>query len=257
MTDEAGGSGAGALVTGGGSGIARAACDILAGHGYRVAVVDVDGQAAAETATELNAHYGADSASAFPCDVSDGAAVATTVADAVGWAGSLALAINAAAVEGPGRRMADYPDEDWHRVIAVNLTGVWHSTKQELVHMLAGGGGAIVNVSSTAGLGGAPRMSAYAAAKHGVIGLTRTAALEYGRSGVRVNAVCPGFTLTPMIDRFTGGSDEILERMAASSPLGRGADPREVAEAAVWLASPAASYVNGAVLSADGGFTAG
>lgn len=243
------------LVTGGGSGIGRAACHLLAEEAGRVAVLDLDAGAAAQTADDINAQFPG-RARAFPCDVGDAAAVSSAVSAVVDWAGQLHAAINAAGIEGPSKRIVDYPDEDWHRVIRVNLDGAWYCTRNELAAMLPHGYGAIVNVSSTAGLGGGYRMAAYSASKHGVIGITRTAAIEYGRSGIRVNAVCPGFTLTPMIDRFTGGDDSIKQRMLETSPLGRGADPAEVAAAAVWLCSDAASFVNGAVLAADGGFTA-
>lgn len=243
------------LVTGGGSGIGRAACQMLAAEGGRVAVLDVDEAAAAETVADIHARFPG-RARAFPCDVGDADAVAATITGVVEWAGQLHAAINAAGIEGPSKRIVDYPDEDWHRVIRVNLDGAWYCTRNELSVMLPHAYGAIVNVSSTAGLGGGYRMAAYSASKHGVIGITRTAAIEYGRSGIRVNAVCPGFTLTPMIDRFTGGDDSIRQRMVETSPLGRGANPSEIAAAAVWLCSDAASFVNGAILAADGGFSA-
>src|SRR5205823_12358210 len=131
------------------------------------------------------------------------------------------------------------------RALAVNLTGVWLCMKYELQQMLAQASGSIVNTASTAGLTGAPRMPAYAATKHGVIGLTKSAALEYAKRGIRVNAVCPGYTQTPMIDRWTAERPFLREALLASEPVGRAAAPEEIAEAVIWLSSPAAAYVTG------------
>jgi NAD(P)-dependent dehydrogenase (short-subunit alcohol dehydrogenase family) len=151
---------------------------------------------------------------------------------------------------------ADYTEEDWDRVIRVNLTGVWLCMKYEIAQMLKQGGGAIVNTASGAGLVAVPRMPAYVASKHGVVGLTRTAALEYAKAGIRVNAVCPGAIQTPMVERVTSRRPGMVERMAVAMPIGRMGKPEEIAEAVVWLCSDAASFVTGHAMSVDGGAVA-
>ena len=150
---------------------------------------------------------------------------------------------------------ADYPDERWHQVIAINLTGVWLCMKYELAQMLHQGAGAIVNTASDAGLVGLPGNAAYVASKHGVVGLTKTSALEYAQQGIRVNCVCPGYIATPMT--APGMQDpERLARIIASEPVGRVGQPEEVAEAVVWLCSEAASFVTGHTMTVDGGYVA-
>jgi NAD(P)-dependent dehydrogenase (short-subunit alcohol dehydrogenase family) len=185
-------------------------------------------------------------------DVTDGAAVDQLVASVVEQHGRLDVAVNAAGVAGVWTNLVDDDPAEWDRTIAVNLTGVYRCVRAELTAMLAAGRGSIVNVASAGGAMGIPGLAAYAASKHGVIGLTRSAALEVARTGVRVNAVMPGSTRTPML-AASMGSDEAMEKMARTSPNGRLADPTEIAQAIVWLASDEASYVTGEALAVDGG----
>jgi NAD(P)-dependent dehydrogenase (short-subunit alcohol dehydrogenase family) len=154
-------------------------------------------------------------------------------------------------------RVADYPLDAWAAVIGVNLTGVWLCMKHQIPAMLAGGGGSIVNVASVAGVLGFPHYAAYSASKHGVIGLTRTAALEYARTGIRVNAVCPAFTRTPMVEAMVGGDAEREQKLVDGMPGGRLGTPLEVAESIAYLCSPAAGFTNGHALVLDGGLSIG
>ena len=168
----------------------------------------------------------------------------------------LDLAFNNAGIEGsPGPIHLGEPD-DWQRLLDVNVTGVWHCLRHEIPAMLERGGGAIVNASSVAGLVAFAGFGAYGATKHAVLGMTKAAALDYFAAGIRVNAVCPGLIDTEMIERLTGGEDRARDAMAASEPSGRMGAPSEVAEAVVWLCSPAASYVTGVALPVDGGHVA-
>ena len=243
-----------ALVTGAASGIGRAAALAFAAAGARVVIADVDRAGGEETA-RLAADDGGE-AMVVDCDVSRAADAEGAVRAAVATWGRLDCAFNNAGIEGVFARTADYSEADWARALAVNLTGIWLCMKYEIRQMLDQGGGAIVNTASTAGLTGAPRMPAYAATKHGVIGLTKSAALEYAQRGIRVNAICPGYTQTPMIDRWTAERPWLREALQRSEPVGRAAQPAEMAAAALWLCSPAASYVTGVALPVDGGFTA-
>ena len=241
-----------ALVTGGGSGIGRAAALAFARAGARVVVSDVDPEKGVETVRMMPAP-----STFIPADVSLRPEVEQLIGRAVDLYGRLDCAFNNAAVEGAIARMHEYPDEVWDRLIGVNLKGTWLCMKYELRQMLKQGKGAIVNTSSTAGhVGSRGRMSAYIASKHGVLGLTRTAAVEYGAQGIRVNALCPGAIRTPMTDRLLGADPERAERMAQFIPMARFGTPDEVAEAAVWLCSDDAAYVNGLALPIDGGYLA-
>ena len=244
-----------ALVTGSGSGIGRATALAFAREGAKVVVSDVTVEGGEET-VRLVKQAGGD-AIFVKADVSNPADVEALVNKAVQTYGRLDCAHNNAGVPGPNKAIPDITQESWDRVIAINLTGVWLCMKFEIAQMLKNGGGAIVNTSSDAGLIGLRRGGAYVASKHGVIGLTKTAALEYAKSGIRVNAVCPGPIDTPML-RGPGGepSSRFIDRMVAAQPGGRLGQPGEIAEAAVWLCSDAASFVTGHALPVDGGYMA-
>jgi NAD(P)-dependent dehydrogenase (short-subunit alcohol dehydrogenase family) len=241
-----------ALVTGAASGLGRACSVALGAAGASVVVADVDADGGAETVGLVDGP-----AEFVATDVTDPDAVAAMVGHAVERFGRLDAAVNNAGTTGTGAPVADYSLEDWNRTLALNLTGVFLCMKHEIPAMLAGGdGGAIVNMSSGAGLVGFPGLPAYVASKHGVVGLTRAAALEYVQQGIRVNAVCPGSTRTPMLEAFMGGDPTIEKMMEKSAPIGRLGRPEEIAEAVVWLCSDAASFVVGHALAVDGGAVA-
>jgi NAD(P)-dependent dehydrogenase (short-subunit alcohol dehydrogenase family) len=189
-------------------------------------------------------------------DVARADEVETLVKQTVTAYGRLDCAHNNAGVEGRLASTAEYTEEEWDRVIAVNLKGIWLCMKYEIAHMLTHGRGAIVNTASGLGLVGLAMYPAYSASKHGVVGLTKTAALEYAKSGIRVNAICPGVVQTPMIDRVLGQHPHLAELLTAAEPIGRLGRPEEMAEAAVWLCSDAASFVTGHAMAVDGGYLA-
>lgn len=240
-----------ALVTGGGSGIGRATALTFAREGARVVVSDVVVDSGEETVQGIQAAGG--TALFVQTDVSHASEVESLVSQTVATYGQLDYAHNNAGTEGRPDMTTDYTEEAWDRVMAINLTGVWLCMKYEILQMLTQGGGAIVNTSSAAGLVGFRRASAYVASKHGVVGLTKTAALEYAKSGVRVNAVCPGAIDTPMMGRITDHRPHTAAKMASAEPIGRMGSPQEIAEAVVWLCSDAASFVMGHAMSVDGG----
>ncbi|HEY8546517.1 MAG TPA: SDR family oxidoreductase [Acidimicrobiales bacterium] len=256
--DAAGTGGAGgvALVTGGASGIGAATVRQLRAAGWRVAVADLDvsGVAVGDAGADADADADTDADLAVAADVTDEDAVAALVAEVVDRFGRLDAAVNSAGVSGTFGNVVDQPADEWRRVVDVNLTAVFLCVRAELRQMLAQEprGGSIVNVASAAGSMGVPGLAHYSASKHGVIGLTKTAALEVARKGVRVNAVLPGTVRTPMLQRFAGG-DEGVTKMGTLSPIGRAAEPDEIAALIAWLCTPAASYVTGAALPADGG----
>jgi NAD(P)-dependent dehydrogenase (short-subunit alcohol dehydrogenase family) len=243
-----------ALVTGAAAGIGRATAEAFAREGAHVVVVDLPGTAGEEVVHAIESSGG--SALFVPCDVANGGEVRRMVRTAVEAFSRLDYAFNNAGIEGEAAPAAECSEENWDRVMAVNLKGVWLSMREEIPHLLAAGGGAIVNCASVAGLVGFPGIPAYSASKHGLIGLTKSAALEYAGAGVRVNAVCPGVIRTAMIERFTGGDAEREAQLVASEPVGRMGTPEEVAAAVLWLCSDAASFVTGHALAVDGGFVA-
>jgi NAD(P)-dependent dehydrogenase (short-subunit alcohol dehydrogenase family) len=244
-----------ALVTGAGSGIGRATALACAREGAKIVVADMVVEAGKETVSMIESAGG--DATFVPVNVTQAAEVEAMVAAAVSAYGRIDCAHNNAGIEGVFATTADYPEEDWDRVMAVNLKGVWLCMKYEIPQMVQQGGGAIVNTASLAGLVGAKRMPAYVASKHGVVGLTKTAALEYAKSGLRINAVCPGIIHTSMVDRmFLNRRPDLEDRLAAVEPMGRLGKPEEVAEAVVWLCSDAASFVTGHTMTVDGGIYA-
>ncbi len=243
-----------AFVTGGSAGMGAAAARAFAEAGAAVAIADLDGGAAERFASELNA--AGHRALAVECDVSDEAAVQAAVARTVEVFGSLDMAFNNAGIMLPPVDSADETAEAFDRIVAVNLRGVWASMKHELVQMRKQGSGAIVNCSSLGGLVGGNGRATYHATKHGVIGQSKSVALQYAPLGVRVNAVCPGTIETPMVARMTAGGELDPETATSSIPLGRLGMPEEVAAAVLWLCSDAASYVTGVALPVDGGYTA-
>jgi NAD(P)-dependent dehydrogenase (short-subunit alcohol dehydrogenase family) len=243
------------LVTGAGSGIGRATAELAAGMGAHVVASDLDWDRGAATVDALR-HDGRD-AVFVPADVTDGAAVEALVAAASGPHGRLDCAANCAGVGAGHAATHEYPEEEWDRIVTVNLKGTWLCLRAEIGRMLAQGtGGAIVNVASTLGLRGSPYASPYSASKHGVLGLTKTAALEYARLDIRVNAVCPGAIDTPMMDatfeRFVGYRETLLRIV----PMGRMGQPAEAAAVIAWLCSDGAAFVTGAALTVDGGLLA-
>ena len=243
-----------ALVTGAAAGIGRATALRLAQAGARVVVLsDVREEAGEAAAAEVAQATGA-RADFIRADVAVWEDVARLHREIAQRHGRLDVAVNNAGVLGPYLRTDAYPLEAWHQVIGVNLTGVFHCLRAQLPALAAQGGGAIVNVASVAGLGGFPAHSAYAASKHGVVGLTRTAALEYARKNVRVNAVCPTFIETDMVAQTTAEKPDVTpEKLAALVPMGRLGQAAEVAGAILYLASDAARFLTGHCLPVDGG----
>ena len=237
-----------ALVTGSASGIGRAVAVAFAQAGADVALLDVDVPGLAETARRVAA-TGA-RAETFVADLASLDDVTRAVDGAVARLGRLDAAVNNAGVAGPYLPLDAYPEADFLRVLQIDLVGVWRCLRAEVPHMRRAGSGAVVNVSSMLGAAAMADNGAYVAAKHGVHGLTRSAALELAAAGIRVNALAPGVTRSAMTSAV---SDELL----AAVPMGRIAEPEEIAAAALWLCSPHASYVTGAVLVADGGWLAG
>jgi NAD(P)-dependent dehydrogenase (short-subunit alcohol dehydrogenase family) len=247
------------LITGAASGIGRATALEAHAEGARLLLCDVnddDGEAVAE---EIRSDGG--NATYVHCDVTDEAAVESTVARGVGELGGLDGAFNCAGILGSLGNVGDTELADWKRILDVDLNGVFLCTKHELRHMVENGGGSIVNMASAAGLIGWPAAAGYVAAKHGVVGLSKSAALEYAEQGVRVNSMCPSYVRTPMVDKHLFedalGNDEVLIAAArANHPIGRFAQPEEIASACVWLLSDKASFVTGTAMSVDGGYTA-
>jgi NAD(P)-dependent dehydrogenase (short-subunit alcohol dehydrogenase family) len=246
-----------AIITGAARGIGRATAHALAAEGAAVLIADIDDVGAKETVEELVAS-GA-TASHVRTEVSDGDSVAVMVQVALERYGQLDILVNGAGISRYGPRIAEITEEDFDDIVAVNLRGVWLGMKHAIPAMVDGGGGAIVNIASNIGLIGQRGSGAYSASKHGVIGLTKTAALEYGLDGIRVNAVCPGGTETPISLTFksTFTTEEWQARNESAFPAtGRYAQPHEIAAVVTFLCTPAASNVHGIAMPVDGGYTA-
>jgi len=243
-----------AVITGAASGIGRATALLFAERGVRVVAADVDKEGGTETERLIREAGG--EATFLPCDVANEDDVRAAVASALETYGGLDHAVNNAGIDGDLAPLAEQPTESWYRVIEVNLSGVFFGLKHQIPAMIATrGGGSIVNISSTAGVRGYPGLAPYAAAKHGVNGLTKTAAIEYGEAGIRVNSICPGAIGTPMLLEYLDARPDMRAALIDGNPLRRMSDVREIAETAWWLCSAASSYITGHALVADGGKT--
>lgn len=241
-----------ALVTGAGSGLGLATAKAFASSGATVVLADWNVGAVQSAVDALKAQ--GSTALAVQCDVSDDAQVEAMVAQTVSTFGRLDIAYNNAGVQNVLAETADSPRSDYDRVMSINLGGVWSCMKFELQQMRSQGSGAIVNCSSLGGLVGGPERGAYHAAKHGVLGLTKSAALEYASRGIRINAICPGLFWTPMAEQMAAsGQNDALDALLKAVPMGRCGKPEEIADAVLWLCSDASSYVTGQSISIDGG----
>ena len=241
-----------ALVTGGSFGIGRATAIAFAAHGARVVVADN-----VEDATTVDTIRAAGGEATFvKCDVSRMADVKDMVGRAIALYGRIDMAFNNAGIEGVMGPTHECTEENWDRIHAVNAKGLWACMKEELIIMLKQGSGAIVNCSSIAGLVGFPGLPSYVASKHAVVGLTKAAALEYAKQGIRINAVCPGAIFTPMLSRIAGGDQAAHDNFGAMEPMGRIGTSEEIASAVLWLCSDGASFTTGQALAVDGGWVA-
>lgn len=241
-----------AFVTGAGSGIGRATAQLFAARGYATVLADMNEEGGRETEASIRQAGG--ECRFIPCNVTVDESVKDAVDQAVAAYGRLDAAFNGAGIDGDvGLLTAECSIDNWHRVIAVNLTGVWHCLRHQIPQMLKNGGGAIVNCASSAGIRGAAYCGVYSASKHGVVGLTKTAALEYGSQGIRINAVCPGMIRTPMTQRE--GMKEVIETLIPQSPLQRIGEPEEIAASVLWLCGDDASFIHGQAISVDGALT--
>lgn len=242
-----------AFVTGGGSGIGRATSQAFAREGASVAVVDISDEGIHETVRLIEA--GGGSALAVRCDVTRSEDVRSALQRTIEAFGRLDFAFNNAGVEQRNAALANFGEDEFERIVNVNVRGVFLCMKYQIPLILQQGGGAVVNTSSGAGVIGIKGGAAYAASKHGVIGLTKSAALDYAGQNVRINVVAPGYIETPMMDRFTGGTKEGRDKIKSEEPIGRAGRPDEIADAVIWLCSDTASFVVGHTLIVDGGQT--
>lgn len=241
-----------AIVTGGSFGIGKATAKAFAKRGAKVVIADwVEDYS---TLKEIQDDGG--TAIFIKCDVSKTSDVTALITETMETFGRLDFAVNNAGIEGATAPTHECTEENWDKTISINLKGVWLCMKQEIPQMLKSGKGAIVNIASIAGLVGFTGLPAYVVSKHGIVGLTKTAALEYAKQGIRVNAVCPGVIRTAMVDRVTGKDKAVEKQFEAMEPVGRMGEPEEVAESIVWLCSDAASFVTGHALAVDGGWIA-
>ncbi|WP_438273855.1 SDR family oxidoreductase [Nitrobacter sp.] len=243
-----------ALVTGAAKGMGLATARAFAENGASVVLADIDGDLAAQEAKRIVAAGGA--AIGTACDVADETQVAAMIDLAVAEYGRLDMAFNNAGIQVPPSDAADEPLANFERVTAVNQRGVWACMKHELRVMRSQGSGAIVNCSSLGGLVGLPGRAAYHGTKHAVIGMTKSAGVEYAPRGIRINAICPGTIDTPMVQAMLEGQSDAMAEIMKQQPIGRLGRSEEIAAAVLWLCSPAASFVIGAALPVDGGFTA-
>lgn len=243
------------LVTGAASGIGRGSALAFALAGAKVMVADIDEEGGKETVRLIEEVGGI--ASFFKCNIINEEEVKTLVEATVAAYGKLDFAHNNAGVNAPNAPITESKTSDWDKVIKINLYGVYYALKHEITAMLKTGGGAIVNTASGAGIEGVPNMVSYTASKSGVIALTKSVALEYGNYGIRVNSICPGMTLTPMIKTWIESSPEHANRVRASTPTGTIAKVEDQANAAVFLCSDLAAQINGVALPVDGGYLAG
>ena len=243
-----------AFVTGGASGIGQATALAFAERGARVLVADVDADGAQETLRLVE--LGGGEANFVSCDVGDAASVEAAVDRCVELYGRIDCAFNNAGILGDMTLTADCSEENFDRIMRVNLKGIWLSMKYEIPHMLRQGGGVIVNTASNAGMTGTPELGVYSATKGGVVMLTRSSALEYARSNIRINCVCPGLISTPLVAQQAIDYPEAVANFTELEPIGRLGRPEEVAEAVVWLSSDAASFVTGHPMAVDGGILA-
>jgi NAD(P)-dependent dehydrogenase (short-subunit alcohol dehydrogenase family) len=239
------------IVTGAGSGIGHATALAFAQEGAKVVVSDIDSKMGLSTVEEIKKNNG--EAFFVKCDVSSEEEVKNLVSKTVEKYGRLDCAYNNAGVEGKVSTTTECTSDNWDRTINVNLKGTWLCMKYEIPEMLKNGKGSIVNCSSIAGLVGFETIPAYVASKHGVIGLTETASLEFAKQNIRVNAVCPGVIQTPMLERFTNHNEQA---MAQQDPMGRVGKPEEIADSVLWLCSDKSSYVTGQAIAVDGGWVA-
>lgn len=244
------------FVTGAASGIGEAVTQRFLEEGARVAMLDRDAVRLGRVAAELAQKY-RDAVATYPVDVRDEAKVAASVADVVGRWGRLDVAVNCAGILGPVGKLHETDTAAYRELMDNNLDGMFHSMKHELAAMIRAQRGSIVNIASAAGVVGFPMASAYTAAKHGVVGLTRTSAIDYALDGIRVNAIAPGGIDTPLIRATTCSTPEGQQMIEAMHPMRRLGQPREIANAALFLASDEASFVTGAVYSVDGGWVTG